>query len=65
MRYHALVVNHVESPLKVIANTSKGEVMAITHESRPIVGLQFHPESILTEVGYTLLSNFFTYAEQP
>ena len=65
MRYHALVVNHVESPLKVIANTSKGEVMAIAHESRPIVGLQFHPESILTEVGYTLLSNFFTYAEQP
>lgn len=64
MRYHALVVNKVDSPLKVIAKTSKEEVMAISHESRPIVGLQFHPESILTEVGYTLLSNFFTYVEQ-
>ena len=38
--------------------------MALAHTSKPIVGLQFHPESILTEVGYTLLSNFFTHVEK-
>ena len=62
MRYHALVANKVSHPLEVIAETSKGEVMAIA--SKPIVGLQFHPESILTEVGYTLLGNFFTHVEK-
>ena len=64
MRYHALVANKVSKPLEVIAETSKGEVMALAHASKPIVGLQFHPESILTEVGYTLLGNFFTHVEK-
>lgn len=64
MRYHALVANKVSNPLEVIAETSNGEVMALAHKTKPIVGLQFHPESILTEVGYTLLSNFFTHVEK-
>ncbi|MEC7405325.1 MAG: aminodeoxychorismate/anthranilate synthase component II, partial [Bacteroidota bacterium] len=58
------VANKVSKPLEVIAETSKGEVMALAHASKPIVGLQFHPESILTEVGYALLGNFFTHVEK-
>ena len=44
--------------LRVTARTSEGEIMALQHEDRPLYGLQFHPESVLTEHGYALLGNF-------
>jgi len=59
MRYHSLIV-HAPVPdcLEVTATTEEGEIMAVQHRSAPVVGLQFHPESILTEHGKTILSNF-------
>jgi anthranilate synthase component II len=59
-RYHSLIVDRATLPeeLEVIAETVDGIVMAIVHRSRPIVGVQFHPEAILTEAGLDLLANF-------
>ncbi len=63
-RYHSLVVdeNSLPQDLEVTARTSDGTVMAIRHRRWPVVGLQFHPESILTECGYALLANFLRRA---
>lgn len=62
-RYHSLAVdgNTVPEDLKVIAKTADGEVMAVQHVKYPIFGLQFHPESILTPEGKTILQNFLDY----
>jgi len=59
-RYHSLVVDEGSLPecLEVSARTADGTIMAIRHRRLPIVGLQFHPESILTELGYPLLAAF-------
>jgi len=59
-RYHSLVVEEASLPecLEVTARTDDGTVMAIQHRTLPVVGLQFHPESILTEMGYPLLAAF-------
>lgn len=59
-RYHSLIVNkkHLPSDLIVTAYSEEGEIMAIQHKKHPVYGVQFHPESILTESGYTLLDNF-------
>jgi len=67
MRYHSLIAYEpLPACLDVIATTEEGEVMAIAHQSAPTVGLQFHPESILTEHGKQILSNFLTrYRGQP
>jgi anthranilate synthase/aminodeoxychorismate synthase-like glutamine amidotransferase len=63
-RYHSLVVERESLPseLEVTAWTADNTVMAIAHRSRPVFGLQFHPESILTELGYPLLSAFLRAA---
>jgi anthranilate synthase/aminodeoxychorismate synthase-like glutamine amidotransferase len=63
-RYHSLVVERETLPpeIEVTAWTTDGEVMAIVHRELPIVGLQFHPESILTESGYDLLAGFLRLA---
>lgn len=63
-RYHSLVVEEAALPasLRVTARTDQGVVMAVDHRERPVVGLQFHPESILTESGYVLLANFLRIA---
>jgi anthranilate synthase/aminodeoxychorismate synthase-like glutamine amidotransferase len=59
MRYHSLIV-HGPLPdcLEAAANTAEGEMMALRHRTAPVVGLQFHPESILTEYGKEILHNF-------
>ena len=59
-RYHSLALDEADLPptLRVTARTDAGTVMAIAHESLPIVGVQFHPESILTEHGHRLLGNW-------
>jgi anthranilate synthase component 2 len=59
-RYHSLAADPATLPeeLKVTAKTEDGEVMAVQHVSRPIYGVQFHPESILTPDGRKMLANF-------
>ena len=59
-RYHSLVVREESLPrdLQVTAWTSDGEIMGLRHREHPVVGVQFHPESILTAEGRRLLQNF-------
>ena len=59
-RYHSLVIVRDSLPdcLEVTAETAEGEIMGVRHKTHPIWGVQFHPESILTENGRTMLQNF-------
>jgi anthranilate synthase/aminodeoxychorismate synthase-like glutamine amidotransferase len=59
-RYHSLVIapTSVPSSLEVIATAEDGEIMAVRHREHPVYGVQFHPESVLTEHGYRLLDHF-------
>ena len=59
-RYHSLAIERSSCPpeLEVTAWTDDGEIMGVRHRSLPIEGVQFHPESILTEHGHALLNNF-------
>ena len=63
-RYHSLAVRRDTLPpsLRVTAWTEDGEMMGLAHTSRPVHGLQFHPESIATENGHRLLANFLALA---
>jgi para-aminobenzoate synthetase component 2 len=62
-RYHSLIVelDETNSELDATAWSPEGEVMALQHRSHPTFGVQFHPESILTEHGHQLLRNFLGY----
>ena len=59
-RYHSLAVQEKDLPdcLRVLARTDDGEIMAMRHKKYPVVGLQFHPESIYTEHGKRIIENF-------
>jgi len=59
-RYHSLVIQRDTMPdcLEITAETEEGEVMGVKHKQLPIWGVQFHPESILTESGRQILRNF-------
>ena len=63
-RYHSLCIEKASAPdvLEVTAWTDDGEIMGVQHRSRPIHGVQFHPESIATECGHELLANFLDLA---
>ena len=63
-RYHSLVVdpNTLPGEFEVTARSADGVIMALAHRRWPIFGVQFHPESILTEGGYSILSNFLALA---
>jgi para-aminobenzoate synthetase component 2 len=62
-RYHSLIVELDEpSPLVVTARSERGEVMGLAHREHPTFGVQFHPESILTEGGHAMLANFLQIA---
>lgn len=66
-RYHSLIVEprpHMEQILNIEATSPEGEIMALSHKSHPTFGVQFHPESILTKHGHTLLENFLKLAKQ-
>jgi anthranilate synthase component 2 len=61
-RYHSLVIERETMPdcLEITAWTDDGEIMGVRHKTLPVEGVQFHPESILTEHGHALLRNFLT-----
>lgn len=65
-RYHSLVVERATLPdcLEVTAWVENGEIMGMRHRELPVWGVQFHPESILTEGGMQLLGNFLTLSRQ-
>jgi len=64
IRYHSLTIAPETLPasLEVTATTADGTIMAVRHRALPLWGVQFHPESILTESGKTLLQNFLDLA---
>lgn len=61
-RYHSLIVDHEGFPdcLEIIAETAKHEIMALQHKEYKVYGVQFHPESIMTPLGRTILKNFLS-----
>jgi anthranilate synthase/aminodeoxychorismate synthase-like glutamine amidotransferase len=63
-RYHSLVIESASLPssLRATAWADDGTIMAVQHVQHPIFGVQFHPESILTTMGYPILANFLALA---
>lgn len=63
-RYHSLIVPMETLPASLlpVAQTAQGELMAVRHASAPVFGVQFHPESILSEAGHQILGNFLAQA---
>lgn len=61
-RYHSLAVQRDSLPdcFEILAQTDDGEIMAMRHKEYPVIGLQFHPESIYTEHGKRMIENFIT-----
>ncbi|MET0589940.1 MAG: gamma-glutamyl-gamma-aminobutyrate hydrolase family protein [Naasia sp.] len=66
-RYHSLAVvdNTVPDALQVTARTSGGVIMGLRHVEKPVFGVQFHPESVLTEGGYRMLGNWLALTGLP
>ena len=62
-RYHSLIVKRETLPdcLQITAETAEGEIMGLQHQEHPVHGVQFHPESILTEGGMKMLENFLSF----
>ncbi len=67
IRYHSLLIDRESLPdcLEISAETKEGEIMGVRHKRLAIEGVQFHPESIMTEGGKTLLKNFLEMKEDP
>ena len=63
-RYHSLLVEEktLPSSLRITAQTSDGLIMALQHQTQPVFGVQFHPESIASACGHALLANFLSIA---
>jgi para-aminobenzoate synthetase component 2 len=65
-RYHSLIVEEtpeLKAALDIDAVSEEGEIMALSHKEAPTYGVQFHPESILTDHGHKLFANFLRLAE--
>lgn len=64
-RYHSLIVDSITLPneLEITAETKLGEIMGIRHKDYPVVGVQFHPEAVLTEQGLELINNFLEMSD--
>jgi anthranilate synthase component II len=63
-RYHSLALADVKSPLIVTATADDGEIMALRHRDYPVFGVQFHPESFLSEYGSKIMENFLTCTQR-
>jgi len=66
-RYHSLTIDPPTLPCELLANghTESGVIMAVRHESLPLHGVQFHPESVLTEGGHRILANWLVLCGMP
>lgn len=66
-RYHSLAVKRSSFPAELVidAETADGEIMGLSHTSRPLFGVQFHPESIASEHGHAIVGNFLNTAGLP
>jgi anthranilate synthase component 2 len=64
-RYHSLSITRLLGELEVTARTDEGIIMGIKHRTKPIFGLQFHPESVLTPGGLKIIENFLRMAQEP
>ena len=64
-RYHSLAIERDTLPecLEITAETEDGEIMAVAHKELPVFGVQFHPESVLSDYGHELFNNFLKYAK--
>lgn len=64
-RYHSLAIERDTLPecLEITAETDDGEIMAVAHKELPVFGVQFHPESVLSDYGHELFNNFLKYAK--
>ncbi len=65
-RYHSLVVletPELQQDIKITARSEIGEVMALSHMTHPTMGVQFHPESVLSEYGHKIFKNFFSISD--
>lgn len=62
-RYHSLAVdeNTLYPDFEILARTDDGEIMAMEHKTYPVIGIQFHPESVFTEHGKKMIENFLNY----
>jgi anthranilate synthase component 2 len=67
MRYHSLVVERASLPAELLVNawTEEGEIMGLRHAHAPVHGVQFHPESFLSEHGHALLASFLDLPDSP
>jgi glutamine amidotransferase of anthranilate synthase or aminodeoxychorismate synthase len=67
IRYHSLLIDRDTLPdcLEITAETAEGEIMGVRHKTLPVEGVQFHPESVLTENGMQLLENFVREGGRP
>ncbi len=63
-RYHSLAITKLPQELEVTAKTQDGIIMGVKHKQRPIFGLQFHPESVLTPEGLKIVENFLRMARR-
>lgn len=63
-RYHSLAITKLPHELEVTARTEEGIIMGVKHKQRPIFGLQFHPESVLTPQGLKIIENFLRMAQR-
>lgn len=61
-RYHSLLLKQINPPLHITAKSMSGEVMSLRHESLPVWGIQFHPESCKTQNGIRIMKNFLALA---
>lgn len=65
-RYHSLAVDEKTLPpdFDILARTDDGEIMAMEHKKYPVIGIQFHPESVFTEHGKKMIENFLNYEKK-
>jgi len=60
-RYHSLIISHLPNMLKATGTTEMGELMSFAHKEKPVWGVQYHPEAVLTNSGLKIIENFVSF----